>query len=354
MEVALTKFYDKYAPHMVPKVSSVLKTFENRLPELQDKCKQKYGAAPAFPKSARPASAKPASARLSSARPSSAKPKSAKPKLSERDEWLRYFRARRCGQSCKAGEGEVPLPAKTNLTDELENGDADDGGNDFIVDLDDDFDDDGAPGSKESLVDAWGSELSHAPVALRADAEVVFAAVERFGGNVLKWAAPELCADKSFLLKCAQVSGNQRRDMWEKSPLNFAAPELFADRIFMLELVQADGDALYHVAPGLRCDKELVLSAAHDMVNPRVLGDFEAMCADRDVILAFADHGESVCGALQMAHVDLLRNKEFMLAMVSRDAQCLDWLSMEHEELGDKWAADPDIARALEEAMSRQ
>ena len=76
----MTKFYDKYAPHMVPKVSSVLKTFENRLPDLQDKCKQKYGAAPAFPKSARPASAKPASARLS------AKPESAKPKLSERDD----------------------------------------------------------------------------------------------------------------------------------------------------------------------------------------------------------------------------------------------------------------------------
>ena len=55
-EAELARFYRQYAPEMVPKASTVLKLFENHLAELQEKCKQKYGAAPRFSSSALAAS----------------------------------------------------------------------------------------------------------------------------------------------------------------------------------------------------------------------------------------------------------------------------------------------------------
>ena len=75
-------FYRRYAPKLAPKVSSVLKAFEGRERELQEKLKQKYGAAPAFRKFTAPAKhvpTKPGSSRPSSARPVSAKPASPRP-----------------------------------------------------------------------------------------------------------------------------------------------------------------------------------------------------------------------------------------------------------------------------------
>ena len=54
-EAALADFYRKHAPALLPKVGSVLKTFEGRLPDLQERYKQKFGAEPVFRNSAAPA-----------------------------------------------------------------------------------------------------------------------------------------------------------------------------------------------------------------------------------------------------------------------------------------------------------
>ena len=77
MQNALEDFYRIHAPELVPKAKSVLRKFEGRERELQEKCKEKYGDAPAFPE--KPASAKPATSRPSSARPTSSKPASSRP-----------------------------------------------------------------------------------------------------------------------------------------------------------------------------------------------------------------------------------------------------------------------------------
>jgi hypothetical protein len=43
---ALRSFYEQHAPHLVPKVPSVLKSFRDRLPDLERRLQLKYGMAP--------------------------------------------------------------------------------------------------------------------------------------------------------------------------------------------------------------------------------------------------------------------------------------------------------------------
>lgn len=260
--------------------------------------------------------------------------------MSVRDEWLLYFCDCKCGE--KAGKG-VPLPASASPASALEL----------------DGDDDGCV-SKEQLVNNWGSELSRAPADVRADREVVFAAVERFGGNVLQWASLSLRSDRGFLIACHAASGSTRRDMWEQSPLEHAAPALLADRAFVLELLAVDTDALGFVSAPLLRDKEVVLTAARLGASPLVLGRDDPpnpLLADRDVLRAFCEHSDTAAGdvgaTLTLAHADALReDKELLLTAMRRDNNVIQRLAMEFEDeawlaLYEAWLKDPELGCAF-------
>ena len=51
MEKELVAYYKRYAPALADKAGAVLEQFEGRVPELQEKCRRKYGSTPVFARS---------------------------------------------------------------------------------------------------------------------------------------------------------------------------------------------------------------------------------------------------------------------------------------------------------------
>ena len=96
-----------------------------------------------------------------------------------------------------------------------------------------------------------GFDLEFASEELRADRQVVLAAVKQFG-NALEYASKELRADREIVLAAVKRNG------WA---LRFASKELRADRQFVLAAVKAGGDALQFASVELRADREVVLAA---------------------------------------------------------------------------------------------
>jgi len=124
---------------------------------------------------------------------------------------------------------------------------------------------------------AAGEEaLRWADAALRADEEVVLAAV-RQSGRALRFASDALRADRGVVR--AAVGQNP-------FALRHADGSLTADRGFMLELVRARGEETLQFASGkLKADKELVLAAVAQ--NPWALQHASpALLADPQVVAA--------------------------------------------------------------------
>ena len=72
---------------------------------------------------------------------------------------------------------------------------------------------------------------------------------------ILKYASPELRADKEVVLAAVKNSGAQ---------LKYASPELRADKEVVLAAVNNTGYALQFASPELRADKEVVLAAVEN------------------------------------------------------------------------------------------
>jgi len=97
--------------------------------------------------------------------------------------------------------------------------------------------------------DGWA--LTYASEELRADKDVVLAAVKK-DGWALTYASEELRTDREFVLAAVKHVG---------SALNYASKELRADRNVVLAAVKQSGWALKFASEDLRADREVVLAA---------------------------------------------------------------------------------------------
>ena len=107
-----------------------------------------------------------------------------------------------------------------------------------------------------------GNELQHASLELRADRNVVLAAVRQAGGLAIAYASPGLQADREIVLEAVRQNGDA---------LQYASTELQADREVLLEAVRQNGDALRYASAELWADREVVLEAV------RQNGDHDAL-----------------------------------------------------------------------------
>jgi hypothetical protein len=106
------------------------------------------------------------------------------------------------------------------------------------------------PGKREALhrVRQDGMYLSYEAIGLRADKDVVLAAVSE-NGKALKFAAEELRADKEVVLAALSK---------DRGALGSAAEGLRADRDVVLAAVKQNGEALEYAAEGLKNDPEVL------------------------------------------------------------------------------------------------
>jgi hypothetical protein len=149
-----------------------------------------------------------------------------------------------------------------------------------------------------SRVVKYGLALYQVPEALRADKEVVLAAVTQEGFS-LWYASQALRADKEVVLAAVAQNANA---------LNHAAEALRADKEVVLAAVAQHGFALERAAEALRADKEFVLAvvAQHGFALQYAT---EALRADKEVVLAaVAQHGVALHYAVPaLAHHVALR-----------------------------------------------
>eukprot|EP01045_Picozoa_sp_COSAG04_P026657 COSAG04_NODE_3744_length_2564_cov_1.880325_2_plen_634_part_01 len=157
--------------------------------------------------------------------------------------------------------------------------------------------------------------LCDAPGALKADKEVVLAAVAQ-NGSALKHASEALKADKEFVL--AAVAQH-------RSALQHASEALKADKEFMLAAVAAyepyevcptggesiswGGGMLEHASHALKADKEFMLAAAAKSAWS-LRHASEQLKADRDFMLTCAAKGGSGCW--QFASCELSSEEELI------------------------------------------
>jgi hypothetical protein len=144
--------------------------------------------------------------------------------------------------------------------------------------------------------------VRHAAPELLADRDFMLAAVS-LSGHSLDYAAPELQADRDIALAAVKQTGYS---------LQYAAPHLKADRDFLLAAMGYG--ALSCCDAGFRDDREIVLAAvakcenAFELASPRLR-------ADRDVALAAVTH----CGrVLQYASPELRADRDLVLAAVTQ------------------------------------
>lgn len=123
-----------------------------------------------------------------------------------------------------------------------------------------------------------GFALQYASEALRADKEVVMAAVHTTGW-ALDYAAPHLKADKEVVLAAVRQNG------WA---LRYAADVLRADKQVVMDAVRQSGWALEDAAVPLRADKQVVLEAVRHRGSGRWALRFAApeLRHDREIVLA--------------------------------------------------------------------
>jgi len=120
-----------------------------------------------------------------------------------------------------------------------------------------------------------GMRLGGAPEAVRADGEVVLAAVQQ-SGWALQYASAALRADRGVVLVAVRQDGRA---------LQFAAPELQRDFKVVRAAVQQNGLALQNASDELRANREIVLAAlrqttlAVTMTDRSVWDDAEVQAA---------------------------------------------------------------------------
>jgi lambda repressor-like predicted transcriptional regulator len=127
-----------------------------------------------------------------------------------------------------------------------------------------------------------GRSLAYASEELRADREVVMAAVRQHGIS-LESASEELRADREVVMAALMRNGDAMQFASDVDALYYASDELRADREFMMEAVGLHGMALAYASEPLKADRELVLRAVREWGEALEYASDE-LRADRHII----------------------------------------------------------------------
>ena len=161
--------------------------------------------------------------------------------------------------------------------------------------------------------------LCYGPPEIRADREVVLAAVQSRSGNsdVLSHAPEEFKADRDVVLAAVRRHGGA---------LQHASEALRADRETVLAAVRSDGGALRHASAALQADREVLLAATRGGKNAaKMLGILpEILGRHRDTVLAAV---RSEGNALENASKALRNDRDVVLTAVGEDGRALAYAS---------------------------
>lgn len=146
--------------------------------------------------------------------------------------------------------------------------------------------------------------------ALRADREVVMAAVEK-DGLTLQRATDNLKADREVVHTAVQDKG---------CALEFASDELRSDREVVLTAIREDASAVQHAAEQLREDHSIAMEAIQQ--NSFTISSVApSVRSNREIILAAVQRNPF---ALEHAPQELLADPDFLLAAVRKNALVLE------------------------------
>eukprot|EP00977_Amphora_coffeiformis_P020298 scaffold8050_cov180-Amphora_coffeaeformis.AAC.5 len=185
-----------------------------------------------------------------------------------------------------------------------------------------------------------GLALKHLSTALRADVEVVQAAV-RQNGHALAWASPTLQACPTTVSLAIQ----------SQQPFSYrlAVPALQHNLELVLQAVRADGRVLEFVVPPLKYQRQVIQAAvAQNGVALRfVLDQYNYLDADALVQMAVRSNGYALAilpaawqadrstvmqavqqagQALEFAHETLQNDPQVALAAVTQNGYALEWV----------------------------
>ena len=172
-----------------------------------------------------------------------------------------------------------------------------------------------------------GIALGYASDALRADHEVVLAAVTQ-AGRALEYASSAFRGDRDMVLAAVTQTATW---CWPRGvhTLQYASDALRADREVVLAALTQDGMALECASDALRADREVVLAAVKQSLSALELVS-KQLCKDREVVLAALKHARHSGAAMRYAlSPDLRGDREVVLAAMSHDGLALQHVSEE-------------------------
>ncbi|MDA9896791.1 DUF4116 domain-containing protein, partial [Gammaproteobacteria bacterium] len=172
------------------------------------------------------------------------------------------------------------------------------------------------------------SALQYADKKLQADKEVVLAAVKQ-DGFALDNADKKLQADKEVVIAAVQEN---------VSALQFADKKLLADKEVVLAVVKQEGNALDYADKKLQADKEVVLAAVKQSGWALEYAD-KKLQDDKEVVLAAV---KSSGFALEYADKKLQADKEVVLAAVKSSGAALQYADK-------KLQKDKDVIQVIEQ-----
>eukprot|EP00964_Phaeocystis_antarctica_P152590 scaffold120554_cov30-Phaeocystis_antarctica.AAC.1 len=162
-----------------------------------------------------------------------------------------------------------------------------------------------------------GNELQHASLELRADRNVVLAAVRQAGGLAIAYASPGLQADREIVLEAVRQNGDA---------LRYASAELWADREGVLEAVRQNGDhdALRYASTELRADIcEVLLEGGRENKGQALLFASRELWADRGFFQeAVRQNGNALRYATD-ADPELEADRELVLEAVRQNGNAI-------------------------------
>ena len=170
-----------------------------------------------------------------------------------------------------------------------------------------------------------GCSLEYASEELKTDREVVLAAIKN-NGESLKYASEELKTDRELVLAAVKNKG------WS---LVYASQELKADREIVLAAVKKYGESLKYASQKLKSDREIVLAAVKNHGQSLVYAS-EKLKADSEVVLAAV---KNKGWSLEYVSEELKADREIVLAAVKNHGQSLVYAS-------EKLKADSEVVLA--------
>jgi predicted RNA-binding protein (virulence factor B family) len=184
----------------------------------------------------------------------------------------------------------------------------------------------------------FGSAFEYASEELKSDREFILEAVKR-DGRALKYASEELRSDREIVLEAIKF------DLYT---LAYASKKLMSDRSFILEAVKNDGWALKYASEELRSDREIIFEAVKS--KGRALEHAsEGLKSDREIVLeAVKSYGR----ALQYASEELRSDREIVLEAIKIDGSafqyCTESLKKDEEFICEAYKLNLNIMKYMD------